>query len=183
VGDVVYSTKVYYTEGGKEEADGMRIRPVSERAGEALIQLAHRVAKTEWKPADHPPGLKPPKATPAVVASGEKVLTSTSPTAPNYQRIKSGYNDSQAADMEGFGFFTALQDQRTEHRMIIRGISDKIEHKAESDAKGNQPLAAKNAAAFLFALLQYCPDLCRKREPRRERSSWDFSEIAGFRYL
>lgn len=168
VGDVVYGTKVYYVEGGKEEADGFKSRPVTEHTSEALVQLAHRVAKTAWQPADQPTGARIPQATPAVVGSGEKVLASTSANATNYQQLKAHYNDTQAVDMEAFGFLTAVRDRSIRHSMIIRGVSDKIEGKAESDAKGNQPLAAKNAVVFLFALLRNCPNLL----PAKRKKFW-----------
>ena len=163
VGDVVYSTKVHYIEGGKEEADGTKSRPEIEHTSEELVQLAHRVATTEWQPSNGVGSV--PRATPATFASSEKVLTSTSRTAATYQRIKNAFNDTQVVDMEGFGFLTALRDRAVRYRMIIRGVSDQIEGKADSDAKGNQPLAARNAAAFLFALLRSCPALLsRKRK-------------------
>jgi len=163
VGDVVYSTKVHYIEGGKEDDDSTKSRPETEHTSEELVQLAHRVATMEWQPLNQEESLL--RATPAIFASSEKVLASTSPTAATYQRIKAAFNDTQVVDMEGFGFLTALRDRDIRYRMIIRGVSDKIEGKAESDAKGNQPLAARNAAAFLFALLRSCPTLLsRKRK-------------------
>jgi len=163
VGDVVYSTKVYYTEGGKEETDGVKARPVSEHTDEALVQLAHRMAKTKWQPVGLG-GDKKPQATPAIVASGEKVLASIAADAANYQRLKTSYNDTQVVDMEGFGFLMAFRDHDVRHRMVIRGVSDKLQNKAESDAKGNQLLAARNASAFLFALLRACPGLLRQKK-------------------
>jgi nucleoside phosphorylase len=157
VGDVVYSTKVHYIEGGKEEGDGTKARPDTEHTSEALVQLAHRVANMAWQPANQMEPL--PTARPAVFASSEKVLTSTSSNAANYQRVKTAYNDTQVVDMESFGFLTALRESEIRYRMIIRGVSDEIEGKAESDARGNQPVVAGNAVAFLFTLLRSCPSL------------------------
>ena len=166
VGDVVYGTKVYYVEGGKEEEGGIKSRPVSEHTSEALVQLAHRVAQTEWQPSRPSTDFRKPQATPAVVASGDKVLASTSENASTYQHLKTNYNDTQVVDMEAYGFLRALREREIRLRMVIRGVSDKLKNKAESDAKGNQPLAAQNAAAFLFALLRSCPDLLPARKKK-----------------
>jgi nucleoside phosphorylase len=168
VGDVIYSTKVYYYEGGKEEDDGMKSRPVSERTSKDLVQLALRVAGESWQPGQ-PEGVELPKATPAVIASGESVLASNKPSATTFQHIKRSYNDTQVVDMEGYGFLKACADGNLRHSMVIRGVSDKIEDKAESDAKGNQPRAAQNAAAFLFALLRSYAAALRVKKKKRKK--------------
>jgi len=167
IGDVVYGTKVYYVEGGKEEEGGFKFRPVSARTSEDLIQLAHRVAKTDWQPQTRAPTANKPEARPAVIASGEKVLASTGDEAVNFIRLKAGYNDTQVIDMEAFGFLAALETHKVSHQMIVRGVSDKLKDKASSDSAGNQPLAAKNAAAFLFALLRLCENLLPKKKKKR----------------
>jgi nucleoside phosphorylase len=166
VGDVIYSTKVYYYEGGKETDDGFKSRSVTEHTSEALVQLALRIAENDWQPKDHQEGEKKPKATAAVVGSGEKVLTGTSDDAATFQMIKNSYNDTQVVDMEAYGFLKALRGENVRHSMVIRGVSDKIAGKSESDAGGSQPRAARNAAAFLFALLAACPQLLRKSKKK-----------------
>lgn len=167
VGDVIYSTKVHYFEGGKEEGDSIRSRPSSERSSEALVQLAHRVADFAWQPACSLGISRVPKASPAVIVSGEKVLVSTSSAADTFQRIRGGFNDAQVVDMEGYGFMKAMKDCEVRLSMVIRGVSDKLSDKSDSDAKGNQPLAAGNAAAFLFALLQECPDVLKPKGKKK----------------
>ena len=167
IGDVAYSTKVYYYEGGKEEKDGKKGRPLLERAGDALVQLAHRVAGQKWQPSDEEYTGISPKAIPAVIASGEVVLASTEQQADTFHHIKAAYNDTQVVDMEGFGFLNACREENLRHCMVIRGISDKLADKAESDQKGNQTLAAKNAASFLFTLLTSCPDILGPKKRKR----------------
>ena len=169
IGDVVYSTKVYYVEGGKEEKDGYKARPASEETSEELVQLAHRVAGTPWQPAEESDVPLMPKATPAIMASSENVLTTTVPTAENYQRIKTAYNDTQVVDMEAYGFLKAMRTKGVRHSMVIRGVSDTIANKAESDARGNQPLAARNAVAFLFAMLDGCSNILQPKKGKRRR--------------
>jgi nucleoside phosphorylase len=93
----------------------------------------------------------------------------TSSTASTFQHIKATLNDSQIVDMESYGFLRACREERVPHAMVIRGVSDKVAGKAESDAQGNQPLAARNAAAFLFALLRLCPSLLSSKKKKRKK--------------
>lgn len=155
IGDVVYSTKVYSYEGGKEEDGAVKARPTVEHTADALVQLAHRVAAKDWQP-EHGAGDPAPKASPAVIASGELVFASRESTAANFQLLRSAYNDTQVVDMEGYGFMKAMRDTNVKLAMVVRGVSDAITGKCDDDAKGNQPLAMRNAAAFLFALLRDC---------------------------
>lgn len=166
IGDVVYSTKVYYVEGGKED-DTFKSRPQTENTNEKLVQLTHRVAEKKWQPEID--GVPLPKASPAVFACGEKVLASTGDSANQYKQIRSSYNDAQIIDMETFGFLKATRNAEVKFSMSIRGVSDRIQGKAEADSKGNQPLAANNAAAFLFAILRELPALLPKKE---KKSLW-----------
>jgi nucleoside phosphorylase len=168
IGDVVFSTKVYYSEGGKEESNGVKARPAMKETDNALVQLGIRISDTAWQPADYAGMERPPKASPAVFAAGELVLASTEPTAQNYQRIKQSYNDTQVVDMEAYGFLKAMQDDGINLSMVLRGVSDKIDKKSEADAQGNQPLAVRNAAAFLFALLEPCRQLLEPKKPKKK---------------
>jgi len=45
--------------------------------------------------------------------------------------------------------------------IVIRGISDLLEHKEEADNSGSQPIAAKNAATFAF---QMVTELIKRKE-------------------
>jgi nucleoside phosphorylase len=53
--------------------------------------------------------------------------------------------------MESLGFFKATHADKKVNSIVIRGISDLFDDKAESDIKGFQTLAARNAAVFAFA--------------------------------
>jgi hypothetical protein len=85
------------------------------------------------------------------IAAGEVLLASTrSRTA---EIITENYGDAVAVDMEGYGFLRALHAHPERQGIVIRGISDLIDKKQETEAAGWQPLAAAHAAAFAFAVL------------------------------
>jgi nucleoside phosphorylase len=107
-----------------------------------------------------------------VIASGELVFASNEPTAANFQHVKSAYNDAQAVDMESYGFMKAMHDTDVKLAMVVRGVSDTIAGKGDADAKGGQPAAVRNAAAFLFALLRECEPVVSPR--KRTRGLFDF---------
>lgn len=54
--------------------------------------------------------------------------------------------------MEGNGFLIAARPYDV-HAIEVRGISDLIDNKEEADASGSQPIAAANAAAFVFSMI------------------------------
>jgi nucleoside phosphorylase len=55
--------------------------------------------------------------------------------------------------MEGSGFYTACHANGNIQFLIVRGIWDLLANKAETDAKGHQEIAARNASAFAFEVL------------------------------
>jgi hypothetical protein len=71
-----------------------------------------------------------------------------------YQSIKQYYNDTLALEMESIGFARALHDFKEVECINIRGISDLLDGKTSGHDKTYQPIAAKNAAAFVFELLK-----------------------------
>jgi hypothetical protein len=75
--------------------------------------------------------------------------------------------------MEAFGFLKAMDEADVKLAMVVRGVSDLITGKGAADAKGSQPLATRNAAAFLFALIRDCHQLVPKK-PRQSRGIFDF---------
>lgn len=54
--------------------------------------------------------------------------------------------------MEGRGFLETAHHNRRE-ALIVRGISDMIDGKAEADSSGSQQRAAKHAAAFVIKVI------------------------------
>ncbi|MEU8116930.1 effector-associated domain EAD1-containing protein [Micromonospora sp. NPDC048947] len=157
VGDVVASSKVYWIEGGKQES-ALRPRPDMAPVSPALVQVARAVAVDDvwltrgtgaagmWSAAG-----RPPAALVAPIVVGEKVLVDRS--SDMVTLLKASYGDAVAIDMEDFGVLRGGRSTERARVIAIRGISDLVDGKAEADASGSQPLAAANAAAFLFEML------------------------------
>jgi nucleoside phosphorylase len=88
------------------------------------------------------------------------------------------YDHVLAVEMEGYGFLHAVRRIDTKpEALLVRGISDMLSGKAESDAAGSQELAARHAAAFAVAVLSEMPceprvgiGLLSSRSLRRQRS-------------
>lgn len=85
------------------------------------------------------------------LAAGERVVSSTQSAV--YHQIKATYGDALAIEMEGHGFLQAVHANHDMHGLVIRGISDLIDHKTAADADGSQIRAASHAAAFAFQIL------------------------------
>lgn len=148
IGDVVAATKVYNYESGKAE-DEFRTRPELGHSSYEMVQHARRVSRDgTW--VSRVVGFDRSEVNSFIgaIAAGEKVVASTD--SPAHKLIKSSYGDSLAVEMEGFGTLTAVHASKALESLIVRGISDLVDGKAEADATGSQERAAANAAAFAF---------------------------------
>ncbi len=151
LGSVIVGLKVYDYESGKETENGYVARPESINFSPDLISFAQSIAKDQkWKAS-----LKTEKEDPQVffgaIAAGEKVIASTD--SELYKRIKKYFNDTLAVEMEAFGFAKALENHPFVKSLCVRGISDLLDNKSDSDKEGSQPIAARHAAGFIFELL------------------------------
>ncbi len=155
IGDVVVATKVYGYESGKDESE-FRPRPEVGEPSYPAIQAARAVAGDLRRDgADFRVFLKP-------IAAGEKVVAShDSDTA---RLIRQNYGDAVAVEMEGRGFLVAASASVEVKHVVVRGISDLLDRKAEADAGGSQERASANAASVLARLLDELahdnPDVC-----------------------
>jgi nucleoside phosphorylase len=150
IGDVVASTKVYEYESGQTE-ELFKPRPVVGLATYGLVQRARAEArKGDWLKRIMVNGVVP-RVFVAPIAGGEKVIASTKLEV--YKFLRSNYGDAVAVEMEGFGVLKAVLVNQQVSAMVIRGISDVIEKKANADQGRSQEIAAQNASAFAFELL------------------------------
>jgi len=157
IGDVVASSKVYWLESGKQSGD-FQPRPDFAPVSNSLVQVARAVATDElWRErikdpgGSWPPANRAPAGLVAPVVAGEKVLADRRPEVARLAR--EFYGDALLVDMEDFGTLRGGRSTERARVFAVRGTSDLVEGKQEADTAGSQPLAAANAAAFVFELL------------------------------
>ncbi|MEQ8189025.1 MAG: YCF48-related protein [Candidatus Eremiobacterota bacterium] len=153
LGDVVASTDVYSYEYGKVQ-ENFKTRPKLGNSSRPLIHRARAEArKGDWlKRLRRPYNHCVPRVFIGPIAAGEKVIAESQ--SELYRFIRNSYNDALAVDMEGFGMLKAAHDtDQTVNVLVIRGISDLIDKKEETDSSGFQKIAAENASAFAFEVL------------------------------
>ncbi|MCR3748947.1 Nucleoside phosphorylase [Lentzea californiensis] len=147
LGTVVVGTKVYGYHGGFEESAGFGARPQAWDADHELEQIARVVSRDDaW----HGGRLDAPAVLFRPIAAGEVVLDSRE--TPLAHQLRRHYADAAAIELESAGTARAAHLNRAPF-LTIRSISDKADgHKHETDGKGWQSIAAKNAAAFTIAV-------------------------------
>ena len=153
IGDVVAADKVYGYESGKSDAR-FKPRPEGTPVSHEAVQRANAVLRDKrWQARSkiNPHQNQVPIALVKPIASGEKVLVSEKST--DLKRVRETYTDAHAVAMEEHGFAVAVQANPDVCFAVVRGISDLIENKAESDAAGSHGIASANAAAFAFEML------------------------------
>jgi nucleoside phosphorylase len=157
LGDVVAATMVYDYEVGKDTAEGFVTRELQHRSAFRLRQRASLSATSDtWR-------RRVLAAAPALatqrdfnvkvepIAAGSKVVASAE--SETFALISRAAPRAVAVEMEGAGFLEACQRFPHVDGIVIRGISDLLGGKADTDKQGWQKHAAANAAAFAFELL------------------------------
>lgn len=151
LGDVVVANRVYWYESGKADQT-FQTRPQVNNITYILEQLARDVARERnWLsrlPAIPTP---PPEAHVGPIATGESVITFTDSDIGKL--LKERFGDTLAVEMESHGVLQAVRANESVSALIVRGISDLIDNKAESDAQKFQEVAARHASAFAFEML------------------------------
>lgn len=150
LGDVVAGSKVYGYERGKDESE-FKSRPDVGRSSYELVQRAQKVARDNlWQQrvGVHVPL---PRAIVAPIAAGEKVVASTA--SSTHKLLSEHFSDAVAVEMEGLGILRAGYANSEVKLLVVRGISDLINDKAEADKHGWQEVASAHAAAFAFEVL------------------------------
>ncbi|WP_292379284.1 5'-methylthioadenosine/S-adenosylhomocysteine nucleosidase [Methanosarcina sp. UBA289] len=174
LGDVVVASKVYCYESGKA-GNNFKTRPQVSSPNYKVINRAKAEArKYDWL--QYLDGIIPdPQPTVFVkpIAAGGKVLSSSLSEA--YKLIKSGYGDTLAVEMDGYGFLKAAYANPQVDALVIRGISDLIDNKDSADKAGFQKIASRHASAFAFQILA---KLCIEIQKHVDRAFiWDKSLI------
>ncbi|MFM9951890.1 MAG: hypothetical protein ACKV1O_28425 [Saprospiraceae bacterium] len=151
IGDIAVGTKFYGYESGKETNEGFMVRPAAGLYSKDLVSIAEAVARRgDWKKRVKGDATKA-KVIFGPIASGDKVIAAGDGVIANL--LKHSYNDTTALEMESNGFGHAMQHHPGIRFMNIRGISDLLEGKAQTDKDGSRERAAEHMAGFVFELL------------------------------
>lgn len=151
LGDVVAATKIYEYAAGKDE-EIFRPRPNVRNSAYSMIQRARAEArKSTWLQRIVEPRTTSPCAFVGPIAAGPVVVASRK--AVTYEFIRANYSDALIVEMEGFGFLEAVDANLGVQALVVRGVSDLVDDKAQVDREGFQSIAAQNAAAFAFEIL------------------------------
>jgi len=148
-GDVVIAEKAYEYEAGKIKDGTMLTRPESGKSSYPTLMRARAIARKEdWKSRIiDPDPERIPKAIVKPIAAGEKVIADS--RSEIAELLRTHYNDTAAIEMEGYGFYKAIEINEGVYGLIIKGISDMLDNKKDHFHK----LASKNASAFAFEVL------------------------------
>lgn len=151
IGDVIIAGSVFIYDAGKESEEGFLLRTSEYVFSEHLLAYAQNTSRaTAWK-ARTADGAANAAVLIGPIAAGDKVVADVN--NPTYQHIKKNLSQVKALEMEAAGFGRTIQSHRALHALVIRGISDMCEGKAETDQQNWQPVAAERAAAVAFELL------------------------------
>jgi len=147
--DVVAASMARGYESVKVEEGVIKQRLHVEYPSHQLVEMAFQLAsQPDWKNKIIEP-LGQPKAFVCPIASGEKVIASEQ----FLQQLQQCCSDAIAIEMEAIGFLRTFRKRPEVKGIVIRGISDMIVGKTSEHDKHWQPIAARHAAGFAFAMV------------------------------
>lgn len=150
IGDVVIANKLYGYESGKETDEGFVSRPEVFTCSLDLVDHAKQTALSpQWK--SRSPFAENSNVFTGPIISGDKVIASIE--SPVYKNIKKHFNDTIALEMEASGFGKVMLYHPMVKFINIRGVSDLLKNKSETDEEGSQEKAVANAVGFVFEML------------------------------
>lgn len=151
-GDVIAGNVIYDYEAGRDDDGDFHSRVKSLPAAHGLVQAALTVVREgRWRRRIQPPPATPPTAFVAPLAAGGKVVTGErSRTA---RLIERHCDDARGVETEGYGVLHAAHVNKGVDAMVVRGVSDLLGDKTAGNDARWQTVAAGNAAAFAFELL------------------------------
>ncbi len=156
LGEVVVASTARSYESAK--AEGVTIKPHLEYSSPALVTLASQIAKhNQWLQKIIEPQ-STLKVSVGPIVSGEGMMV-----APEFTG-----GDAVAIDQGGIGFLQGIADNSKIQGIVIRGISELLRVKPE---KKWQPIAAQNAVAFAFAMLDELPPSGASLQKKKSRST------------
>lgn len=156
IGDVVAGSKVYWMESGKDGKE-YKSRANYGESSYKMQQKAKAMKRDSTWNSKHSQRSVEKFNVPSVlyiapIASGEKVVVSKE--SESFKKIEGIAGDALAVAMEEFGFLEASKAYPQIQKLIVRGISDLIDKKSETDLLDSQELAAFNASEMAFDLIE-----------------------------
>lgn len=153
LGDVVIAEKVIGYESSREQEASSKARPITKEPAEFLVEWAkHIVDENQWLEniKERENRFPIPNAYVRPIASGEKIVASRKFAS----KLELG---TVAFEKEGFGFLKVISS-KNQYGIVIRGISDLLTGKKNTDRQGWQVIAARHATGFAFTMLEELPD-------------------------
>ncbi len=152
LGDVVIGDVIYdYTRSKEEETGNISIRSCNTHRVKSWIdQTASAVAREYLIGRQATSPSTNFRVFSGAIASGGSLIANID--GPTIKVLREHYSDTLAVEMEAAGFMTACHS-RDKPALVVRGISDVIVGKEESDSTGGQERAAKNAADVCISIM------------------------------
>lgn len=164
IGDVICPNKIYSYEAGKSEKDAFLARPDFGPTSYTINEIVKKVRRNnDWKKLIKNNWDRDVKANEGVIASGEQLIEHYNSAIGDI--LSNYYNDTDAVEMEGFGFAKAAdrQGRNTNSTLIgvVRGISDEILQLSDLNNSINEDrrpdsqkmFASDTASAFAYSMI------------------------------